>query len=225
VIRLNRRVYTIGGVLTALALLALAVWGVWAAVGPDSDVVRTTAVALPRPAPAGAPGAAYGAAPTTGPTPMSTASAGAQAPAGEVTTKLAAGRIPRMGAVVTDSDGFVLYRFDKDAAKPPTSNCAGACVKTWAPVLTDAGTPTVEGIDQNLVGTVRRADGGTQLTLAGWPLYRYAGDAKAGSWKGQGVGGTWWVIAPTGKKNLTCVPTATPTAWTPPSGGTGSSTY
>jgi hypothetical protein len=86
----------------------------------------------------------------------------------------------------------------------------------------------VEGVDPALVGTITRADGGTQVTLAGWPLYRYIGDPKPGAWKGQGVNGKWFVAAPTGKKNLTCVPTGTPTpvqpaaaAPEPSSGGSG----
>ncbi|GAB3846344.1 hypothetical protein GCM10027610_064260 [Dactylosporangium cerinum] len=59
-------------------------------------------------------------------------------------------------------------------------------------------------------------DGSRQITLAGWPVYRYIGDPKPGAWKGQNVGGTWFVVAPTGKKNLTCLPTPAPAAVTPP---------
>jgi hypothetical protein len=45
-----------------------------------------------------------------------------------------------------------------------------------------------------------------QLTVAGWPVYRYVGDKKPGTWRGQNVNGTWFVIKPTGAKNLTCLP-------------------
>ena len=45
-------------------------------------------------------------------------------------------------------------------------------------------------------------------------------DGKSGAWKGQGVGGTWFVVAPTGKKNLSCVPTGTPTPVAPPPAST-----
>jgi predicted lipoprotein with Yx(FWY)xxD motif len=123
--------------------------------------------------------------------------------------------IPKMGAVVTDSKGWVLYRFDKDSATPPMSNCYGTCAEIWHPALTD-GHPVLRGIDAGLVGTVRRADGSLQLTLHGWPLYHYIGDPKPGAWKGQGVGGTWWVAAPNGSKNLTCVPKVTPKSVPPP---------
>ena len=82
-------------------------------------------------------------------------------------------------------------------------------------MLTD-GTPQLVGIPAKLVGTIERDDGAKQVTLNGWPLYRYIGDPKPGAWKGQLVNGTWFVTAPTGKKNLTCVPTSTPKPVQPP---------
>ena len=138
-------------------------------------------------------------------------------PVGSPTGTLRAARIPQMGAVVTDDGGWVLYRFDKDVAGSGESACTGNCAAVWPPVLTD-GNPQLEGIPARLVGTVLRDDGAMQLTLGGWPLYRYVGDLQPGQWKGQMVNGTWWVVAPDGQKNLTCLPTATPTAATPPGG-------
>ena len=135
--------------------------------------------------------------------------------AGIKITTLTATTIARMGKVVTDEKGWVLYRFDKDTADPANSTCVATCAQIWPPVLAE-GNPTLNGLLASKVGTLQRADGGTQLTLNGWPLYRYIGDTKPGQWKGQAVGGTWWVIAPDGTKNLTCVPSGTPTAVAPP---------
>lgn len=141
-------------------------------------------------------------------------------PVGIPTDSLISTTIPKMGKVVTDSKGWVLYRFDKDTASPQSASaCTATCATVWPPVLTD-GNPKLDGIPSNLVGTITRDDGASQLTLAGWPLYRYIGDPQPGAWKGQMVNGTWFVIAPTGKKNLTCVPTATPTAVPPPASTT-----
>ncbi|MFI5915654.1 hypothetical protein [Dactylosporangium sp. NPDC051541] len=137
------------------------------------------------------------------------------APPVPLTTTLKAASIPKMGKVVTDQDGFVLYRFDKDTAKPPKSNCVDKCAQVWPPAITD-GNPDLSGVDASVVGTVTRADGSRQITLAGWPVYRYIGDPKPGAWKGQNVGGVWFVVDPTGKKNLTCLPTPAPTAVQPP---------
>ena len=146
--------------------------------------------------------------PSTSPTP-------AAAPVGDLTNDLKAVTIAKMGKVVTDSKGWVLYRFDKDTAKPSKSNCVDKCAQVWPPALTD-GNPSLTGVDAALVGTITRADGGVQITLNGWPLYRYIGDPKPGAWKGQNVGGVWFVVANDGKKNLTCLPTPAPTAVQPP---------
>jgi predicted lipoprotein with Yx(FWY)xxD motif len=149
-----------------------------------------------------------------------------------LTLSLKAATIPKMGKVVQDNKGWTLYRFDKDVAKQK-SNCEGKCAQIWPPAITD-GNPDLVGVDAALVGTVTRADGSSQLTIGGWPVYRYIGDTKPGQWKGQNVGGTWFVVAPDGKKNLTCLPTPAPTAVQPPaaseapadsSNGTGGGGY
>lgn len=102
-----------------------------------------------------------------------------------------------VGTVVT-SEGYTLYRFSKDTAKPSTSACVGTCATAWPPVPGD-GVPAVDGLSADLVGTVGRADGTQQLTLGGWPLYRFAKDTAPGDVKGQGVGGTWQAIGPNGE--------------------------
>ena len=104
-----------------------------------------------------------------------------------------------LGTVVADKDGFTLYRFDKDTPKPPDSNCAGNCAKTWPPVPAVDANPQLQGIDPALIGSVDRADGTKQLTLNGWPLYRYSKDVAPGDTKGEGVGGTWHAVGVDGK--------------------------
>jgi predicted lipoprotein with Yx(FWY)xxD motif len=123
-----------------------------------------------------------------------------------ITTSLTASKVARMGKTVEDQDGFVLYRFDDDKDNPAKSNCNGECAEIWPPIYSNDGDPALKGIKKSLVGTVTRADGTKQLTLKGWPLYRYIGDKKPGQWKGQNVGGKWFVINPDGTKNLTCLP-------------------
>ncbi|WP_245673988.1 MULTISPECIES: hypothetical protein [Actinoplanes] len=122
------------------------------------------------------------------------------------TTELTAKKVAQMGSTVQDEDGWVLYRFDDDEDDPAKSNCNDTCAKIWPAALTNDGEPKLTGVDSKLVGTVTRADGTKQLTLKGWPLYRYIGDKKPGQWKGQNVSGKWFVITPTGTKNLTCLP-------------------
>ncbi|WP_051711976.1 hypothetical protein [Streptomyces sp. NRRL S-350] len=106
---------------------------------------------------------------------------------------------PKLGTIVTDSAGFTLYRFDQDHDNPSESSCNGNCATIWPPEHA-GGNVTVKGIDSKLVGTVTRSDGTKQVTLNGWPVYRYSPDAKPGDTKGQGVGGTWFAVTPDGGK-------------------------
>ncbi|SEE12320.1 Predicted lipoprotein with conserved Yx(FWY)xxD motif [Streptomyces sp. 2231.1] len=104
-----------------------------------------------------------------------------------------------LGKVLTDGSGLTLYRFDKDTANPPKTNCDGDCATTWPPVPADDATAGA-GIDKALLGEVTRPDGSKQLTIGGWPAYRYAKDVNPGDVNGQGVGGKWYALAPNGKK-------------------------
>ncbi|GAA4008344.1 SCO0930 family lipoprotein [Streptomyces sp. NBC_01352] len=104
-----------------------------------------------------------------------------------------------LGNVLTDSAGLTLYRFDEDTAEPPKSNCSGDCATAWPPVPADDAEAGA-GVDASQLGEVTRADGTKQLTIGGWPAYRFAKDTKAGDVAGQGVGGKWYALAPDGKK-------------------------
>jgi predicted lipoprotein with Yx(FWY)xxD motif len=55
-------------------------------------------------------------------------------------------------------------------------------------------------VRQAKVGTVVRPDKDIQATLNGWPLYRYAKDAKPGDVLGEGLKGTWHVLSPEGRR-------------------------
>ncbi|MFI1936281.1 SCO0930 family lipoprotein [Streptomyces purpureus] len=124
---------------------------------------------------------------------------GGAAQAAKPAGQLALSDTKKLGKVVTDSEGYTLYRFDKDSASPPKTTCEGECAKAW-PVAAATDVKAAAGMDASLLGEVTRADGSKQLTLAGWPLYRFAKDTKPGDTNGQGVGGTWFAAAPDGKK-------------------------
>ncbi|MEV0681749.1 hypothetical protein AB0I60_35025 [Actinosynnema sp. NPDC050436] len=122
------------------------------------------------------------------------------ASAGSAGSVLATASIGNLGTVLTDAEGMTLYRFDRDTAKPPTSNCTGDCVATWPPLLVESTEFEVRGVDRSLVGTVTRVGGQRQVTVAGWPLYRFSGDEVCGEAEGQGVGGVWFAAKPDGGK-------------------------
>ncbi|MGI5141799.1 MULTISPECIES: SCO0930 family lipoprotein [unclassified Streptomyces] len=187
-------------VATAAAVLALTT-----ACGQESGTQSTGSQNVGATAAAGGfgssvtdPGNGYGADSTTAPS--------ASAPAGgQSAGQLAVIENAKLGKIVTDGAGFTLYRFDQDTAEPPKSNCDGDCAKAWPPVPADGAT-VASGIDKSLLGEVTRTDGTKQLTIAGWPMYRYAKDVKAGDTNGQGVKGTWFATAPTGKKAGAALP-------------------
>jgi len=107
----------------------------------------------------------------------------------------------KLGRILVDSRGRTLYLFEKD--KRGHSRCAGACVTYWPPLLTNGKPTAARAAKQALLGTTRRADGTTQVTYAGHPLYRFVRDAKPGQTTGQNLhdfGAGWYVLAPAGTK-------------------------
>jgi predicted lipoprotein with Yx(FWY)xxD motif len=104
------------------------------------------------------------------------------------------------GRILFDGRGFALYSFTRDP--PGHSACKGECAKRWPPFLVNGRARAASGVKSSLLGTTRRADGKTQVTYAGHPLYYYVGDRKAGQVLCQNVnefGGTWLVVRASGK--------------------------
>jgi predicted lipoprotein with Yx(FWY)xxD motif len=98
--------------------------------------------------------------------------------------------------VLTNAQGFTLYWFAPDTST--TSKCNGTCATFWPPVKgpVTAGT----GVTGKL-GTITRADGSTQATYDGHPLYTYKGDTAAGQDKGNNLnieGGLWHDVTASG---------------------------
>ena len=98
-------------------------------------------------------------------------------------------------AVLTSAKGFTLYSFAPDT--PTKSNCNGTCATNWPPVK---GPVTATGV-KGTFATIKRADGSTQATFDGHPLYTFVGDTAPGQNKGNGLnanGGLWHEITPSG---------------------------
>jgi predicted lipoprotein with Yx(FWY)xxD motif len=104
------------------------------------------------------------------------------------------------GRALFDANGQVVYVFENDDEN--RSACTSAdCVKAWPPVLTREAPTAGPGIDADLLGTIRRADGRLQVTYNGRPLYFYEHEAP-GEIKCHNVdlhGGLWWVVTPRGE--------------------------
>ncbi|QRP46890.1 hypothetical protein [Amycolatopsis sp. FDAARGOS 1241] len=128
---------------------------------------------------------------------------------------LRAGKAGDLNPVVLNGKGMTIYRFDNDSAHPSKSTCNGDCEKKWPPVKVTKGTKVfLAGIKKSAIGVVKRDDGSLQLTVGGWPAYTFSGDKNPGDTNGEGVGGTWFGMSPTGGKVL---PAGSPTTSSPSS--------
>lgn len=161
--------------MTVLASLVLLV----AACGDDDDTATTDAPAAPEST-------------TTAPESTTTAPESEAAPGGAIVEVAPSD----LGQILV-SDGRTLYLFTPDSQGPST--CHGQCAQTWPPLLSGEGVTAGEGLDESMLGTAQREEGGDQVTVNGWPLYFFANDAEPGDTNGQGIGGNWWVVSPEGQ--------------------------
>ena len=120
-------------------------------------------------------------------------------PAQEVADALLMTADSSLGEIVVDGEGMTVYMFDNDTQGATSSSCSGQCAANWPAVTMDSEVPTVEGVTSE-IGTIMGMDGALQVTLNGWPLYHFAGDAAAGDVNGQGVNEVWWVLTPAGER-------------------------
>jgi predicted lipoprotein with Yx(FWY)xxD motif len=91
--------------------------------------------------------------------------------------------------VLTNAKGRTLYWFAPDTSSK--SMCNGSCAVYWPPVR---GPLTAGAGVTGRLGTIKRADGSTQETYDGHPLYTYVGDSGPGQAHGNNLdlnGGLW----------------------------------
>jgi predicted lipoprotein with Yx(FWY)xxD motif len=108
-----------------------------------------------------------------------------------------------VGQVLVDSNGMTLYYFEKDKQGGSQSTCYGSCASVWPP-QTSSGAPKASGgAEASKLGTIKRTDGTSQVTYAGWPLYTYTADTRPGQANGTDIksfGGTWYPLHANGEK-------------------------
>ena len=122
--------------------------------------------------------------------------------------------------ILVDARGFTLYHFTSE--KKGSVSCTGACRKVWPPLLLASGKPVAgTGVTASKLGTIKRPDGGVQVTYDGYSLYHYSADKKAGQVKGQGIAGKWFALTPAGAVTK-AKPTTASTTSTKTSGSGGS---
>jgi predicted lipoprotein with Yx(FWY)xxD motif len=113
------------------------------------------------------------------------------------------GSAANVGQVLVDSNGMTLYYFQKDKKGSGKSACSGACASAWPPLTSAGAAKAMSGTQASMLGTIKRSDGSTQVTYAGWPLYTFVEDKKPGEDNGtdsKAFGASWYPLHPNGEK-------------------------
>ena len=160
----------------------------------------------------GSPGASSSSSSATSPGPTASSPAASSTPAGAAELKTASSSV---GERVVAANGKSVYIFAKDVKDSGKSACTGSCATNWPAVTTTSTKPAVDGVS-GTIGTIPTADGKMQITLNGMPLYFYSKDEDSSDTYGQGVGGVWSLVSPSGSM-------VTPSSSTPSSTPNGSS--
>jgi predicted lipoprotein with Yx(FWY)xxD motif len=127
----------------------------------------------------------------------------AQAPSTTPAAAISVGTATNVGQVLVDSKGMTLYYFQKDQKGSGKSKCSGACASAWPPLTTGGAAKAMSGVQASMLGTIKRSDGTTQVTYAGWPLYTFVEDKKPGEDNGtdsKAFGASWYPLHPNGEK-------------------------
>ncbi len=136
-------------------------------------------------------------------------SASASTPAGQRPV-VKVQRLPgTLGIVLVDGHGHTLYLDTHD--HQGRVSCTGSCARQWPPLLLPEGVAKpVAGAGVTALGTVRRSDHRLQVTSHKLPLYRYVGDRRPGQVRGEGKGGIFFAVSPSGKPRSKPAPTPPP---------------
>jgi predicted lipoprotein with Yx(FWY)xxD motif len=97
-----------------------------------------------------------------------------------------------LGMILVDGSGKTLYAFAMDSGT--TSACTGGCASIWSPLMASGPASAGAGVDAAKLSTAPSG----QVLYGGHLLYRYSADSAPGDTKGQGLGGIWHVVAPSG---------------------------
>jgi predicted lipoprotein with Yx(FWY)xxD motif len=121
-------------------------------------------------------------------------------PAGSVATSTG-----QLGTIlVSGGDSRTLYFADGESAM--SVKCTGECLSFWTPLtVSGAASPSASAGLSGSVGSFHRADGATQVTFQGHPLYTFKLDNAPGDTAGNdfmdafgGVSFTWHAVTAAG---------------------------
>lgn len=97
--------------------------------------------------------------------------------------------------VLTAANGHTLYSLSVEKKGRFVCTKSSGCLALWKPLLVPAGGSATGPVK---LGSIKRPEGGRQVTYRGKPLYTFAKDTKPGTAGGEGFKdvGTWHAVVP-----------------------------
>jgi predicted lipoprotein with Yx(FWY)xxD motif len=121
--------------------------------------------------------------------------AGPPAPARSALFSSAELRRTKVGKILTNSAGSILFEFSKDHPKKDTCVKISGCSQVWLPAPVTGKPSAGAGVRASLLSSTKLPAGGSQLTYAGHPLYIYEPAPTLTSYIGaKQFGGSWYAL-------------------------------
>lgn len=113
------------------------------------------------------------------------------------------------GTVLATTQGMTLYMRVGDSRVH--SGCYNMCATVWYPWLTNGAPQATGGILSGFLGVLTSPSQHEQVAYNGHPLYSYSGDRSPGQINGEGLGGIWFAMTPSGNPLIFKNPVASTT--------------
>jgi len=114
---------------------------------------------------------------TTTPSAGAATGTGTSAPAsGGATRTVDLQQVSGVGRVLVSSAGMAMYTNDADTGGKVVCTTGSGCTSFWKPVMVSGAKPTGMG-NVGKLGTIKRPEGTTQLTVNGKPVYTFVSDS------------------------------------------------
>jgi predicted lipoprotein with Yx(FWY)xxD motif len=110
--------------------------------------------------------------------------------AGQGDTTILVAELPGVGDVLTDANGWTLYKVEGDVEGQSDCPEEDGCTKVWPPLIVVGTLQRAPEVAGQLTTRTRR-DNTRQVVYNGWPLYRYSEDEAPGDSNGDRVRDEW----------------------------------
>lgn len=104
-------------------------------------------------------------------------------------------RKTKLGKILVNSAGSILYEFTKDHPKKNTCAKISGCTGIWLAYPTQGKPSAGSGVKASLLSAITVPGAGAQVTYAGHPLYIYTAAPTSTSYVGVSqFGGKWYAV-------------------------------